>query len=121
MRFAKIVYIAAGVWGIVVLTPLFFLFDLTGRHYPPPTSYPQFFYGFLGGAMAWQFVFLVMGSDPARFRPLIIPSIIEKITFVVAVAILLGQARISAMDATAAVPDLLLAALFVAAFLKTRV
>jgi hypothetical protein len=120
MRFAKIVYIAAGVWGIFVLTPLYFLLDVTGRHYPTPTSYPQFFYGFLGGAMAWQIVFLVIGSNPARFRLLIIPSILEKITFVVPVAILLGQARISATDATAAVPDLLLAILFAAAFVKTR-
>jgi hypothetical protein len=29
MRFAKIVFIAAGVWGIVVLTPLYFLLDVT--------------------------------------------------------------------------------------------
>ena len=54
MRFARIVYITAGIWGIAVLTPLFFLIDLTGRPYPPPTSYPHFFYGFLAVAMAWQ-------------------------------------------------------------------
>src|ERR1700730_15498790 len=58
MRFAKIVFIAAGVWGIVVLTPLFLLFDLTGRQYAPPTTYPQFFYGFLSVAMAWEIAFL---------------------------------------------------------------
>ena len=27
MRFAKIVFIIAGIWGIVVLTPLYFLLD----------------------------------------------------------------------------------------------
>jgi len=36
MRFAKIVFLAAGVWGIVVLTPLYFLVDLTGRQYAAP-------------------------------------------------------------------------------------
>ena len=41
-------------WGIVVLTPLYFLLDVTGRQYAPPTAYPQFFYGFLSVAMAWQ-------------------------------------------------------------------
>jgi hypothetical protein len=30
-RFAKVVFIVAGIWGIVVLTPLFFLVDVTGR------------------------------------------------------------------------------------------
>lgn len=119
MRFAKIVFIAAGVWGIVVLTPLYFLIDLTGRQYAPPTAYPQFFYGFLSVAMAWQIAFLVIGSSPARFRPLMIPSIVEKLGYVAILAVLYGQARISAADATAAVPDLLLGVLFIVAFAKT--
>ena len=50
MKFAKIVFTVAGVWGIVVLTPLYWLVDVTGRSYSPPTDYPQFFYGFLGVA-----------------------------------------------------------------------
>jgi hypothetical protein len=118
MKFAKIVFIAAGVWGIVVLTPLYFLLDVTGRQYAPPTSYPQFFYGFLSVAMGWQIAFLVIGSNPARFRPLMIPSMVEKFGFVVTVAVLLAQARISAAEATAAAPDLLLGILFITAFAK---
>ena len=42
MKLAKIVFIAAGAWGIVTLAPLFFLVDVTGHHYTPPTTYPQF-------------------------------------------------------------------------------
>jgi hypothetical protein len=42
MKFAKIVFIGAGIWGIVVLTPLYFLFDVTGRDYAAPeTSDPS--------------------------------------------------------------------------------
>ena len=119
MRFAKIVFIAAGVWGVVVLTPLYFLVDLTGRQYAPPTAYPQFFYGFLSVAMAWQIAFLVIGTSPVRFRPLMFPSIIEKAGHVVGVAVLYGQARISTADAMAAGPDLLLAVLFIAAVART--
>jgi hypothetical protein len=119
MRFARIVFIAAGVWGIVVLTPLYVLVDVTGRQYAPPTTYPHFFYGFLSVAMAWQIAFLVIGSNPARFRPLMIPSMVEKFGYVVTLAVLHGQGRISAADAMAAVPDLLLGVLFVAAFAKT--
>jgi hypothetical protein len=37
MRFAKWVFTVAGIWGVVVLMPLFWLVDLTGRRYPPPT------------------------------------------------------------------------------------
>jgi hypothetical protein len=119
MRFAKVVFTAAGVWGIVVLTPLYFLLDLTGRQYAPPTDYPHFFYGFLAVAMAWQIAFLVIGSQPARFRPLMIPAIVEKLGYVVTTALLRGQGRISAADAMTAWPDLLLGILFTAAFWKT--
>lgn len=37
MKFARTVFIGAGVWGIAVLTPLYALVDVTGRPYLPPT------------------------------------------------------------------------------------
>jgi hypothetical protein len=120
MRFAKLTFIGAGIWGIGVLMPLYWLFDVTGRQYSPPTDYPHFFYGFLSVAMAWQIAFLVIGSNPARYRPLMIAGILEKLGHVGGVAVLYGHARISAIDAQAAIPDLLLAILFVLAFVKTR-
>jgi hypothetical protein len=42
-----------------------FLIDVAGRQYVPPSAYPQFFYGFLSVAMAWQIAFLLIGSDIA--------------------------------------------------------
>jgi cytochrome b len=120
MRFARIVFIGAGIWGIVVLTPFYWLVDVTGRHYSRPTDYPHFFYGFLAVALAWQIAFLVIGSNPARFRTLMIPGMVEKFGYVTTLAVLYGQARISAVDAQAAVPDGLLGLLFIVAFVKTR-
>jgi hypothetical protein len=119
MKFARIVFIAAGVWGIVVLAPLYVLLDVTGRQYAPPTAYPQFFYGFLAVAMAWQIAFLVIGSNPVRFRLLMIPCIVEKFGYVATLLVLYGQGRISATDASPAIPDLLLGVLFIAALAKT--
>ena len=118
MRFAKVVFIAAGVWGIVVLTPLYFLLDVSGHQYAP-TTYPQFVYGFLSVAMAWQIAFLIIGTSPVRFRPLMIASMVEKFGHVMTVAVLYSRARISTLDAMAAGPDLLLGTLFIAAFAKT--
>jgi cytochrome b len=118
--FAKIVFTIAGIWGVAVLTPFYWLVDVTGRHYHPPTDYPQFFYGFFSVALAWQIAFLIIGSNPARFRPLMIPSMLEKFGHVLTVASLYGQARISTQDAQAAMPDLLLGVLFIVAFAKTR-
>lgn len=119
MKFARGVFLIAGVWGVVVLTPLYFLVDLTGRHYAPPVDYPQFFYGFLSVAMAWQIAFLVIASNPARFRPLMIPGIIEKFGHVAGVSVLYSLGRLPEADALAAVPDVLLGILFVVAFVMT--
>jgi hypothetical protein len=120
MRFARTVFIGAGIWGIVVLLPLYWLVDITGRPYPPPADYPQFFYGFLWVALAWQVAFLIIGINPLFFRALMIPSILEKFGWVATLAVLYGRARITAVDAQAAIPDLALGVLFVVAFVKTR-
>ena len=119
MKFARTVFIVAGVWGIAVLSPLYALVDVSGRRYAPPVEYPHFFYGFIGVALAWQIAFLVIGSNPPRFRPLMIVAVIEKFGFVATTLILYGQARIPWQDAQAAVPDFLLCVLFVAAFVVT--
>ena len=120
MSFARLTFIGAGIWGSAVLTPLYWLVDITGRPYGPPMDYPHFFYGFLSVAMAWQIAFIVIGSNPARFRPLMIPAIVEKLGHVAGVVVLYWNARISTIDAQAAIPDLLLAMLFIGAFLRMR-
>jgi hypothetical protein len=120
MRFARSVFILAGLWGIAVLTPLFFLVDVTGRPYPAPSDYPHFYYGFLAVAMAWQIAFLVIGSNPVRYRLMMIPAFLEKAGYIVTTTVLYSQGRISAADASTAVPDSLLLVVFVVAFVKTR-
>ena len=120
MTFARIVFVVAGIWGMVVLTPFYWLVDVTGRGYDPPAAYPHFFYGFIAVALVWQVAFLVIGSNPARFRALMIPAILEKFSYVATLGVLFGQGRIASADAAAAVPDGLLGLLFILAFVKTR-
>lgn len=118
MRFAKTVFTVAGLWGVVVLTPLYFAFDLVGRLYPPPMTHPDVYYGFIGLGIAWQVGFLVIGRDPARFRPMMIPAVLEKFIFVVSLGALYAQGRVRAGQLAAAGPDLLLGVLFIMSFLK---
>ena len=118
MRFAKIVFWIAGIWGVLVITPLYFLFDLIGRNDPPPITHPGFFYGFAGVALAWQIAFLFIAQDPARFRPLMIPSVLEKAGYGVAVVVLVCQSRMHPPDLVFAGTDLLLGLLFVIAYFK---
>lgn len=119
MKFAKVIFILAGMWGILVLTPLYFLVDITGKPWPAPANYPHFFYGFIGVAMAWQVAFLIIGSNPAKFRLMMIPAVLEKLGHVTTVGVLYARGRIGQTDAATALPDLVLGILFVAAFART--
>jgi hypothetical protein len=103
----------------LVITPLYFIFDLIGRKDPPPITHPAFFYGFAGTALAWQIAFFFIASDPARYRPLMIPSMFEKFSYAAAVVGLVLQARMRSSDLFFAGTDLLLGVLFVVAYFKT--
>jgi hypothetical protein len=120
MRFAKIVFWIASIWGVLTLTPLYFMFDLIGRNDPPPITHPGFFYGFVGAALAWQITFFFIARDPARNRPLMIPSVLEKFSYGAAVVVLVLQGRMHRSDMVFAGADLLLGFLFVLAYVKTR-
>lgn len=119
MRFAKWVFLIAGIYGLVALVPQYFLEARIGRDDPPAITHPEFFYGFLGVAAAWQIAFLIISRDVVRFRPLMIPSILEKLSFGIAVTVLFTLGRTSGTMLAAGSVDLLLAGLFVAAYVKT--
>jgi len=89
MKFARVVFLIAGLYGLVVLTPGYFFEQAIGRETPPPITHPEFFYGFLGVALAWQVLFLLIAHNPVRYRPMMIPSILEKLSYAGAVIVLL--------------------------------
>lgn len=120
MKFAKIVFWIAGIWGFLVITPLYFMFDLIGRKDPPPITHPGFFYGFVGCALAWQLAFCFIATDPLRYRPLMIPSVLEKATFAIAIVTLVLQGRTQSSDLVFVCTDSLLGILFVISYFKTR-
>jgi hypothetical protein len=120
MKFAKIVFWIAGIWGLLVITPLYFLFDIIGQKDPPPITHPGFFYGFVGCALAWQVAFCFMATDPVRYRPLMLPSILEKATYAAAIVTLVWQGRTNPRDLVFAGTDSLLGILFVIAYFKTK-
>src|SRR6202521_5272267 len=119
MRFAKIVFWIAAIWGVLILTPLYFMFDLIGRQDPPPITHPAFYYGFVSVGLAFQVAFIVIARDPVRLRPMMIPSILEKLVYGAALIVLYLQNRLHAQDLALGGVDLLLGVLFLAAFFKT--
>jgi hypothetical protein len=73
----------------------------------------------VGLGLAWQVAFLFIATDPARYRPLMIPSVLEKFSYGAAVVVLVLQHRMHPSDMIFACTDLLLGALFVIAYVKT--
>ena len=64
MLFEKRVFFWSGVYGLVVLTPLYFLESRLNEISPPPIAHPEHFYGFVGVALSWQVAFLIISRDP---------------------------------------------------------
>ena len=109
----------AGLSGLLIIAPLYFLFDLIGRKDPPPITHPGFYYGFVGTALAWQIAFCVIATNPARYRPMMVPSIIEKLPYGTAIVLLVLEHRSSPGDLVFAALDLTFGALFLAAYWRT--
>jgi len=120
MKFAKIVFWIAGIWGVLVLTPLYFMFDVIGRQDPPPITHPAFYYGFVGIGLAWQIAFLIIATNPARFRPVIVACIVEKFSYAASLIVLYLKQRLHASDLVFGVVDFLFGALFLVVFFATR-
>ena len=120
MKFAKMVFLVAGIYGLIVLLPTYFLKEQVGRDYPPPITHPEYYYGFIGLAVAWQVLFLVLSRDPVRYRPMMLPSILEKAFFFIPAVVLCFQQRIPMTTFGFAMIDAMLGVLFFIAYIKTR-
>ena len=118
MRFARYVFLIAGIYGLIVLVPMYFMEQKQGTDFPPAITHPEFYYGFIGVAVAWQVVFLVLATDPKRYRLMIIPALLEKVSFIIPVIVLYLQNRVSFVMVVIGMPDVVFGVLFVVAFLK---
>lgn len=120
MKFARRVFLLAGLYGMIVILPQFFLENRIGRGNPPQISHPEYFYGFVGIALAWQIAFLIISFDPVRYRPMMLAGIVEKATFGFACVALFLEERLSGQMLAAGLFDLFLGALFLVAWWKVR-
>jgi hypothetical protein len=119
MKFSRIVFLIAGIYGLVVVTPQYFMESRVGRTSPPPITHPEYFYGFVGAVVVWHVLFLVISRDPARYRPMMPVAALEKLAFGAPILVLYAQGRAALPLVGAAVIDLILGALFLLSFWKT--
>jgi hypothetical protein len=89
------------------------------QDYPPPITHPEYFYGFIGVVVAWQLLFILLSRDPIRYRPLMLPAIVEKWAYGVALVTLFVNHRVPALLLGFSMVDLAFGVLFAAAFWMT--
>jgi hypothetical protein len=119
MRFAQRVFRIAAIYGLIVLLPQYFLEARTGQDFPPAITHPEYYYGFIGIAVAWQLAFLVISRDPIRYRAMMIPAIVEKASFGFATIALFLLGRLNLQMLAAGGLDLVLGTFFVLAYVRT--
>jgi hypothetical protein len=119
MRFAKWVFLLAGVSGILQVVPPYFLERQSSEDYPPPITHPEYYYGFFGVTLAWQIMFLVIASDTVRYRRAMLPAILEKASFAFSILILYVVGRVAGPWVGFASMDAAWLVLFVVAYLRT--
>lgn len=117
MKFARYTFLIAGIYGLLVLVPQYLI--ETGMMGEIPTlTHPEFYYGFIGVAVAFQLVLITIATDPQKYRPLIFAALVEKFSFAIAVAVLVYTGRTSGQIIVGAAIDALLGVLFVISWLK---
>ena len=120
MGFARWTFRAAGLYGLTITFPLYFMEDRIGKDFPPAITHPDIYYGFIGVVIAWQIAFLIISTQPDRFRPLMLAAVVEKFSYGIATALLFSSHRIAAAALGLGVIDTFLGLMFLIAFWLTR-
>lgn len=119
MTYARWVFTLGGLWGVLLIGPLFFLEGVLAKA-GGPFSHPDTYYGFIASTFAWQLAYLVIGRNPAAYRPFMLLGALGKVIYFAANWALYAGGRIPIAVPLIATPDIVLAALFVVAWVRTR-
>ena len=118
-RFPRIVYTAAGVYGLFVMLPQYWMEARIGRDTPPAITHAEYFYGFIGVVVAWQLAFLRIARDPELHRAIIPITVVEKLAFGLPALILYAQHRLESSVLAFGILDLVWAVMFTMCGLTT--
>ena len=118
-RVARVIFTVAGIYGILAMAPQYFAEASIASDYPPAITHPEYFYGFIGIALVWQLVFLLIAKDPIRYRLLMPCGVLEKLSFGIPAILLYVQGRLAGVVLCFGLIDLILGILFTTAFFLT--
>jgi len=120
MRFAKVVYYIAGIYGTPAILMGYFSEPWVARNHPPAVTHPEYLYGFMGVTLAWQIAFLIIAGEPLRYCGMMIPSMIEKSGYAAAVLVLYNLHRLDRTLYLLGSLDWVFLFAFIAAYFHTR-
>eukprot|EP00003_Mantamonas_plastica_P000487 TRINITY_DN10404_c0_g1_i1.p1 TRINITY_DN10404_c0_g1~~TRINITY_DN10404_c0_g1_i1.p1 ORF type:complete len:143 (-),score=48.15 TRINITY_DN10404_c0_g1_i1:8-394(-) len=118
-KFAERTFFWSGVYGLIVLLPLYGLESTINEQQPPAITHPEHFYLFTSVAVAWQIAFLIISQDVQKFRPMMLAAMAEKFLASGTAITLFVLNRITLDQLVPLLGDLILGVLFVIAYLKT--
>jgi len=114
MKLAKWIFLIAGILGLLSTIPLAFAEKAMG------VKQPEFYYGFIFLDICWQVLYLLLSSNPVRYRPMMIPAFLAKGSGTVALTWLYLLGRVSSQWIAIGTVDGVFAVLFLVAFWATR-
>ncbi|HTK09697.1 MAG TPA: hypothetical protein VL485_21175 [Ktedonobacteraceae bacterium] len=117
MKFAKMVFLVAGIYGILVIAPLFVMEGVVNATQPPAITHPEYYYGFVCVGLVWQIFFLIVARDPLRYRPLMLVAVLEKASGIAFIVLVLMHRSPPSM--LIGLVDIVLGILFLISYIRT--
>jgi hypothetical protein len=117
--FAKRVFQIAGIWGLVTLPLAYAAYFFGGDETAVYTNHPEYVHGFFLVTLAWQVAFLIIATDPVRYRLLMLAAMLEKFPFTLVTILLYAAGTASVLLLAFGLIDGVLGALFAAAYMMT--
>jgi hypothetical protein len=117
--FAKRVFQIAGIWGLLILLFAYGAYFFGGDEWSVVTSHPQYVHGFFLVTFAWQVAFLLIATDPIRYRLLMLAAMLEKFPFTLATMLLYAAGTVDTTVLAAGLIDGLFGVLFSIAYVVT--
>jgi hypothetical protein len=112
---ARLLFRGAAIYGLIILLPLYFLEKSVAA--PAATlDHPEYYYGFVGAAAAWQLVYWTIGGDPVRYRAFMPLATIAKLGFWIPTLLLWLNERTATSTFALTNGDLLLGLAFLVAW-----
>ncbi len=120
MKFAKYVFLIAGIYGLLITFPLYFMEARMSTDYPPAMNHPEYYYSFIGVTVVWQVLFLFISRNPIRFRPVMIFCSLEKTSLIPTFLILSPCELFPQFWISLMVIDLAFGVLFFISYVRTK-